>query len=214
MISFRKSAIMLCMDAPERTVTDAPTRRGRPLDADRTPAILRAVLDLLRDVGYDQLRVQDVAERAGVGLGTIYRRWRTKEALVVDALEQAREIGYDEKFVDTGDPRADLVTTLTNIALSIAGERDVVGFIASVQRDPVVAETFRRNAIAPMRERLRALIAAARGSDEDDAALDTLADLGPALIMFRAAVVGDSHDPEQLAREIADVILSHPRTPD
>jgi len=167
------------------------------------------VLDLLRSEGYDELRVQDVAQRAGVGLGTIYRRWPTKQALVVDALGAGRKIEY-EQITDTGDPRTDLVAMLTAMARSIGEERDVVGFLASVRRDPIVAEAFREHAIAPMRERLRALIAAARGCDVDERALDTLVDLGPALLMFRSAIVGELDDPERLAREIADVILSHP----
>ena len=45
----------------------AARKRGRPLAADRSDVILDAVLDLLHDVGYDQLRMQDVADRAGVG---------------------------------------------------------------------------------------------------------------------------------------------------
>src|SRR4051812_14680040 len=141
---------------------EAPARRGRPLDADRTPAILDAVLELLGSVGYDQLRVQDVAERAGVGLGTIYRRWSTKQALVVEALRCGRAM--DDKFVDTGDPRADLEATLAAMARSIAEKGDLVGFIASLRSEPEVADAFRCTAIANMRDRLRIQVAAARGT--------------------------------------------------
>jgi AcrR family transcriptional regulator len=192
----------------DEAATEAPARRGRPLDADRTPAILDAVLELLTATGYDQLRVQDVAERAGVGLGTIYRRWPTKQALVVEALRCGRAI--DEKFANTGDPRTDLEATFAGLARSMAEKGDMVGFIASLRREPEVAEAFRCTAIDGMRERLRALVAAARGTTVDDPALDALVDIGPALIFYRVAVAGDTEPPEEMAREVVDLVLAHP----
>jgi AcrR family transcriptional regulator len=183
-------------------------RRGRPLEADRTPAILDAVLDLLVEKGYDQLRVQDVAEHAGVGLGTIYRRWPTKQALVIEALECGRAV--EDKFVETGDPKADLVATLTKMGETMREQADLIGFVASMRRDPEVAHTFRCMSIAPMRERLRAIVAAARGVGENDPSLDVLTDLGPAIMLFRMALVGDDTPPVELAREVTKVILDHP----
>ena len=64
---------------PEKT-------RGRKRDTDRTDAILEAAGDLLLEVGFDRLRIQDVAERAGSGTGAIYRRWPRKEALLAEAI--------------------------------------------------------------------------------------------------------------------------------
>lgn len=198
--------------------TDAPAtagaagagagRRGRPLDADRTPAILDAVLELLKDSGYDQLRVQDVAEQAGVGLGTIYRRWPNKQALVIEALQCGRFI--DEKLVDTGDPVADIVATLLNLANAMAGQGDVVGFIASIRREPDIATAWRSIAVCNLRDRVRDLVVEARQCDPDDPALDTVTDLGPALLLYRIAVIGDTDDVEALARDAARTVLSYP----
>ena len=64
--------------------------RGRRRAADREPLILDAASELLDEVGYDHLRVQDVAERAHVGLATIYRRWSTKQELVIAAMSRAK----------------------------------------------------------------------------------------------------------------------------
>jgi AcrR family transcriptional regulator len=183
----------------------AKPRRGRPREADRTPAILDAVLHLLHDGGYDRLRVQDVAERAGVGLGTIYRRWPTKQALVIDALQCDRAL--DEKFADTGDPRADLETTFRNIAAAMAEHGDVVGFVASMRTEPEVAEIFRSTSLAAMRGRIRALLAAARGTTVDDAGLDLLTDLGPAVLLFRVALADDADDIDRLARDVTDLLV-------
>src|SRR5438046_85266 len=97
----------------------AARKRGRPLAADRSDVILDAVLDLLHDVGYDQLRMQDVADRACVGLSTIYRRWPTKQDVVRAALECERA---SAKFVTTGDARADVKHTLREIAEGLTGD--------------------------------------------------------------------------------------------
>src|SRR5687768_10175832 len=60
---------------------------GRPRSARADEAIIEAVLALLADgVSADQLSIEAVAARAGVGKATIYRRWSNKEALLVDAV--------------------------------------------------------------------------------------------------------------------------------
>jgi len=47
-----------------------------------------ALLRLLGEVGYGGLTVDAVAEEAGVGKATIYRRWRTKQDLIVDSISE------------------------------------------------------------------------------------------------------------------------------
>ena len=50
------------------------------------------------------MTVDDVARRAGVGRATLYRRWPTKTAMVIDALGRGRFPTLEDP--DTGDPRA------------------------------------------------------------------------------------------------------------
>src|SRR5215475_6460046 len=88
-------------------------RRGRPRDPDVDRAILRETLTQLDDGGYERLRVADVGRRAGVGLGSLYRRWPTKYALVVDALRAAAPADQAEP---TDDPVEDLVAVLAGLA--------------------------------------------------------------------------------------------------
>ena len=83
---------------------DAP-RRGRPRDARCDHAILQATLDLLTEGGASGLSIDGVAARAGVGKATIYRRWSSKEALLLEAL------GTDTSVMpspDTGTLRGDV----------------------------------------------------------------------------------------------------------
>ena len=44
-------------------------------------AILQASLDLFAEKGFDQTSTSDIAQRAGVAEGTVYRRYKTKAAL-------------------------------------------------------------------------------------------------------------------------------------
>ena len=104
-------------------------RRGRPRAADRDTAILDATQQLLEELGYDRLRIQDVADRAHAGLATIYRRWPTKQALVIAALQ----LMAPEVPPETDDPRADLHTLLRYAVADIWGPRShfLAGILAS-----------------------------------------------------------------------------------
>lgn len=79
-----------------------PRRRG----AARTEELLRVTLELAAEVGYAGLSIEAVARRAGVGKHTIYRRWPSMAALLLDALSLVWVSDLD--YRDTGDVRADL----------------------------------------------------------------------------------------------------------
>ena len=55
---------------------------------ERAEAILDAAAELLRAHGYRRVSIDDVATRAGVGKGTIYLHWRTREALFWAVLQR------------------------------------------------------------------------------------------------------------------------------
>jgi AcrR family transcriptional regulator len=65
---------------------------GRPRSHQSHQAILQATLDLLAEMGYDRLSIDAIAAHAGVGKTTIYRRYRSKEELVADAIESIRVV--------------------------------------------------------------------------------------------------------------------------
>jgi AcrR family transcriptional regulator len=69
-------------------------------------AVLAATLTELAETGYAALSVDDVARRAGVHKTTIYRRWQTRENLVVEALAEQMTSGI--AVPDTGDVATDL----------------------------------------------------------------------------------------------------------
>ena len=99
-------------------------RRGRPRSVDADEAILGATLAVAGELGFRGMSMDLVAERAGVSKTTIYRRWSSKESLVLEALRQAINPLDD---VDLGSVRADLETFLGNL-----GERMASGKMSDV----------------------------------------------------------------------------------
>lgn len=83
---------------------------GRPRDEHVDEKLLQAALARLVRDGYDRLRVDDVAADAGVAKTTLYRRWRSKAALVAEVMRQL----YLDRVnpVDHGALRPDLVALL------------------------------------------------------------------------------------------------------
>jgi AcrR family transcriptional regulator len=93
-------------------MTPAERKLGRPRDASVDAAIVQAVLEVLNEVGLAAMSMDAVAARAGVGKATIYRRWSSKEEMVIDAI--ASLVASVEVPV-TDDIRTDLITLLVRL---------------------------------------------------------------------------------------------------
>ena len=158
-------------------------RRGRPRDPDDDRAVLRETLALLDSGGYERLRMADVGGRAGVGLGSLYRRWPTKYALVVDALRSAAPARVAEP---TDDPVEDLVSCLVDLAGGLANRG---GLLALLLTDPAseVAAAVREAELLPAREAAVEHLRRVIGPVPD---LRTRADSGPALIIQHMLLQG------------------------
>ncbi|MGC2998369.1 TetR/AcrR family transcriptional regulator [Streptomyces sp. G35A] len=83
----------------------AVTRRSR-ITPEREAELYRAVLDLLREVGYDAVTMDAVAARTRSSKATLYRQWGGKAELVVKALRSQKPGGIAD--IDTGSLRGDL----------------------------------------------------------------------------------------------------------
>ncbi len=78
----------------------APRPGGRPRDAALDEAIILATRERLVRDGYSLMTIGDIASDAGVSRPTLYRRWRTKFELVVDALDYGFRKQRDSYTVD------------------------------------------------------------------------------------------------------------------
>lgn len=65
---------------------EAPRRRGRPRDARRHAAILKAARELVLEVGYTRITIDAIAKRAGVSRTTLYEKWGHRAPLVEEAI--------------------------------------------------------------------------------------------------------------------------------
>lgn len=103
------------------------------------------MLEELAAVGYPELSLERVARRAGVNKTTLYRRWGTREALVLEVmLERARQV---VPVPDTGSLREDLMQ-LARAAVANASTPGVQAVMRAVisqaPYEPAVAEVSRQ----------------------------------------------------------------------
>src|SRR3954465_15238048 len=120
-----------------------PSRGGRPRDPSRDGVIRAAILRLLADVGYGALTMDAVASEAGVGKATIYRRWRTKQDLVVDTISDLNRAEATPE--DTGSLEGDLRAILRSLVSVITGPTGAatLSLLSTVPHQPALAKAFR-----------------------------------------------------------------------
>jgi AcrR family transcriptional regulator len=88
----------------------ATARRSR-LTPEREAELYTAVLDLLREVGYDALTMDAVAARTHSSKATLYRQWGGKAELVATAMRHMKPGSLAD--VDTGSLRGDFRALVT-----------------------------------------------------------------------------------------------------
>jgi AcrR family transcriptional regulator len=88
-------------------VADAPRPRPGGRTAQVRAAVLEAGLAELAAAGPQAFSLEGVAKRAGVHKTTLYRRWGTREALLLDAIRNRAETRVP--IPDTGSVRTDLL---------------------------------------------------------------------------------------------------------
>ncbi|WP_030774837.1 TetR/AcrR family transcriptional regulator [Streptomyces sp. NRRL F-2664] len=86
-------------------MTEAMAARRSRITPERQAELHEAVLDLLRDVGYEALTMDAVAARTKSSKATLYRQWGSKPELVAKALRCTQPVSLRE--IDTGSLRGD-----------------------------------------------------------------------------------------------------------
>jgi AcrR family transcriptional regulator len=193
--------------SPSSSRRTSGRHRGRPVDASRESAILVATQGLLAEMGYERLTIDAVAEKAHASKATIYRRWRSKGDLVIDAVSSLAPI---PDLADRGSLENDLRTLLGhNEIVSTFRLNLMSGLVSAVARDPELARVFRDRFLAPRAKALRQLFerAVARGELPPDRDLDLLTAVFPALLYHRATILGRSVDSGYLQRVLEQVLL-------
>ncbi|WP_201294978.1 MULTISPECIES: TetR/AcrR family transcriptional regulator [unclassified Nocardiopsis] len=147
--------------------------RGRPRDAARDRALMDATLAVLQSHGYSGLTTAAVAKRAGVSTATLYRRWRSKEDLVLGAARAwAEELGPDR---DTGGLRGDLSALLHDKAAALDGPsgRLLRAVLGEAAHNQALAEALTEQFVLPLQARVEAVLARAADRGEIPPVQDT-----------------------------------------
>jgi AcrR family transcriptional regulator len=185
------------------------TPTGRPREARIDRAIAAAALELMAEGSIADLKMDAVAERAGVGKAAIYRRFRSKDEMVASALGEM--LASEIAIPDTGSTRGDL-TELMREAVELyrkspAGKL-MPALIEAMRRDPELAKAIRERMLVDRRASLREVLD--RGIERGDLAPDLDVELaldvlgGP--LFYRLLITGGPLD-ERLVQGTVELIL-------
>lgn len=156
-------------------------------------AIGAAVSAVLAERGMSGLTMDLVADRAGVGKAALYRRYRSREAMVVDVFCTAAE--QEPALHDTGTLHGDLGAFLEQTVALLQGTiglKIVPELFAAAHRDPDVGAALRGRLLRVRREAARAMLqrAVERHEISADADPDFLLDLVAGGLYWRIFVAG------------------------
>ncbi|MGH9056396.1 MAG: TetR/AcrR family transcriptional regulator [Acidimicrobiales bacterium] len=179
---------------------------GRPRDPTRDEVIREAALELVAEQGYERVTVDAIAARAGAGKATLYRRWRSKADLVMDALADIKPIGT---LADTGSLRGDLekicvqVADPDNKAIAV-----MQGLASALPHDRELMDAFQERFVAPRRAAMSGVFAraVARGEMAAGRDVDLLTSVIPALMAYQLMTAAEPPEPS-FALHIVDELL-------
>lgn len=162
------------------------------LREDVTDAIRSAVFEELAAVGFARMSIEGIARRAGVGKTAVYRRWKSKLALVLDLVSAVAVQGMPAPATGSlhGDVRA--VLELASYALRHPVASQVIpDLLVEAVRNPEIADTIKAALLDPQQGIAAVVVrdAVERGElpegSDPDRALDLI--VGP--LYWRLAVV-------------------------
>src|SRR3954463_12262159 len=189
----------------------APSARravGRPKDERADRAIVAATLQLMAEGGVRDLRIDDVADRAGVGRATIYRRHRSKNALVSAAVAT---LVSEIAIPDTGSTHADLLALMDQAIELYSGSlasRLMPSLVEEARRNPELANTIRNDFLRGRRAALSAVLdrGIRRGDLRRELDLELALDVLGGAIFYRLLVTGGAID-WRLAEGVVELIM-------
>lgn len=193
-----------------------PTKSpGRPQDHRLDAAILGAALKLMAGVGYERMSIEEVARRASTAKTSVYRRWPTKDAMVLAAVrfymrERSSSTG-SIPAADSGSLRGDLLAHARRLASRLTPERVSIfaGLLLAMRTNPALADAVRGELIEAEVGVVRLLLQRAirRGELSGDRPVALLAMLLPSVLFTRLLVLDAPLDDEFLARLVDQVLV-------
>jgi AcrR family transcriptional regulator len=199
---------------PTKPATE--TARGRPRNQQTHGAILDAARSLLRREGELRFSIEQVASAAGVSKASIYRRWPTKGALLIELyMEGFSDVIREDARSLRSEVKRYLLATVERLRDPL-WRRILCSLMIEGQYDPVTAELLRERVVAPRRAAGLALLARAAEAQQIPPGLDhhLILDLlfGPLWyrLLFAHAPV-DNNFVERLLKQVEPILFPKPR---
>ncbi|MHB9861125.1 TetR/AcrR family transcriptional regulator [Streptomyces sp. YIM S03343] len=135
----------------------AAPRRSR-ITPEREAELYGAVLDLLREVGYDALTMDAVAARTRSSKATLYRQWGGKAELVVRAIRHGKPGKLGE--IDTGSLRGDLHAMVAQEDDCTMEQNTALmrGVAMAIHHNPDLRQAFRDQLVEPEIKEFRRML--------------------------------------------------------
>ncbi|SDQ21852.1 TetR/AcrR family transcriptional regulator [Actinopolyspora saharensis] len=188
--------------------------RAREFDTDR---VLLQVMGVFWEKGYEATSVQDLAEAAGVGRGSLYAAFHSKENLYAKALrryvEQVTEVMRSQllRQMPIREALWNLLTGRIEDALAVPGRPGCMLVNAVIERVPHDPGTHRivQDAITALRELLSASLHTARGLGEipEDANVQRISDFF-AMVIQGVRVMSAVYPDEKMLQGIIETALT------
>ena len=184
---------------------------GRQLDRSRDPAILKAALEGLAELGYDRLSMEEIAARAHAGKGALYRRWSSKAALIVDAVVAWRAERAPLQIPDTGSLTGDIdamIAATPDFDEAATQQMAMLaGLITAASRDPELRQALSDNLLALPRRIISEVLqrAGARGEISTELDLELIPDIVVGLSLMRI-LQGATPDREHARRVLQTIV--------
>ncbi|MGY0019196.1 TetR/AcrR family transcriptional regulator [Streptomyces sp. cg35] len=182
-------------------------RRGPVLER----AILDAALDQLSTVGWNGLTMEGVAAGAQTGKAAVYRRWPSKEDLVVDALQAG--LPKLDSAPDLGGVREDLLELCRQMRAAMYSRPGFAVRSVLHECDTLTAERFHgviiEGVVEPSVQLIKEVVRRGieRGEVRPDAADAAVCDVIPALMMYRSKVCGSEWEEVDLVEMVDQVMV-------
>jgi AcrR family transcriptional regulator len=204
--------IMAKQNGTDRAKKAAPP--GRPRSVAVGQAVLRAAFTLFIERGLSGATIEQIAAHAGVAKTSIYRRWASRDALLAEAIEAARNElapGYSLEVVEGASPThfIQLLLGVGELMRRPEVRRLVARLVGTIPDNPDLVRVYRETYFAPRRRALLTALrrAQAEGVLSPEADVEVIADMLAGALLHRLLFEFASDEPvEDVAAYVARLV--------
>jgi AcrR family transcriptional regulator len=202
------------MPAEQIPVPVRHRRRGEALER----AIHAAVFTELAEVGYAAFTIESVASRSHTGKASIYRRWPTKQDLVLDAFcgKFGETMQLIEGSLDDDTTTRDVLLQMGRRMCEVSAEATEAIRVAAgeMSRDAELSAALDEQVNCPKRELLLQVLqrGVERGEVRPEAACEMFTEILPAMIMFKLILQNRAVSDDALIHIVDDILMPLLRT--